>query len=40
MTVASLGLIEPLLRALETLGYKTPTRFRPKRFPQYWLVAT
>ena len=27
MTFASLGLIEPLLRSLETLGYQTPTAF-------------
>lgn len=33
MTFASLGLIEPLLRALETLGYQTPTPVQAKAIP-------
>lgn len=34
MTFASLGLIEPLLRALETLGYQTPTPVQTQAIPQ------
>ena len=33
MTFATLGLIEPLLRALETLGYKTPTPVQAQAIP-------
>jgi superfamily II DNA/RNA helicase len=33
MTFASLGLIEPLLRALETLGYQTPTPVQAQAIP-------
>jgi ATP-dependent RNA helicase RhlE len=33
MTFASLGLIDPLLRALDTLGYKTPTPVQAKAIP-------
>lgn len=33
MTFASLGLIEPLLRALEALGYQTPTPVQAKAIP-------
>jgi ATP-dependent RNA helicase RhlE len=33
MTFASLGLIEPLLRALETLGYQTPTPVQAQAVP-------
>ncbi|RRV06219.1 DEAD/DEAH box helicase [Pseudomonas sp. v388] len=33
MTFASLGLIEPLLRALETLGYQTPTPVQTQAIP-------
>ena len=33
MTFASLGLIEPLLRSLETLGYQTPTPVQAQAIP-------
>ncbi|WP_095109398.1 DEAD/DEAH box helicase [Pseudomonas sp. Irchel 3E20] len=33
MTFATLGLIEPLLRALETLGYQTPTPVQAQAIP-------
>ncbi|MFW0755703.1 DEAD/DEAH box helicase [Pseudomonas sp. H11T01] len=33
MTFATLGLIEPLLRALETLGYQTPTPVQTQAIP-------
>ncbi|MDB5842354.1 MAG: box helicase [Herminiimonas sp.] len=33
MTFASLGLIDPLLRALDTLGYKTPTPVQAQAIP-------
>ena len=33
MTFATLGLIEPLLRALEALGYQTPTPVQAKAIP-------
>ncbi|WP_236523811.1 DEAD/DEAH box helicase, partial [Pseudomonas syringae] len=33
MTFASLGLIEPLLRALEALGYQTPTPVQTQAIP-------
>jgi ATP-dependent RNA helicase RhlE len=33
MTFASLGLIEPLLRALESLGYQTPTPVQTQAIP-------
>jgi superfamily II DNA/RNA helicase len=33
MTFASLGLIDPLLRALETLGYQTPTPVQAQAVP-------
>ena len=33
MTFASLGLIDPLLRALETLGYQTPTPVQAQAIP-------
>ncbi|WP_260958259.1 DEAD/DEAH box helicase [Pseudomonas citri] len=33
MTFATLGLIEPLLRALETLGYQTPTPVQAQAMP-------
>ncbi|KAF1011758.1 MAG: ATP-dependent RNA helicase RhlE [Pseudomonas fluorescens] len=33
MTFATLGLIEPLLRALETLGYQTPTPVQAQAVP-------
>lgn len=33
MTFATLGLIEPLLRALETLGYQTPTPVQAEAMP-------
>ena len=33
MTFATLGLIEPLLRALEALGYKTPTPVQAQAIP-------
>ncbi|MHC8323848.1 DEAD/DEAH box helicase [Pseudomonas sp. GB2N2] len=33
MTFASLGLIEPLLRSLETLGYQTPTPVQAEAIP-------
>ncbi|KIQ60816.1 DEAD/DEAH box helicase [Pseudomonas fluorescens] len=33
MTFASLGLIEPLLRALDTLGYQTPTPVQAQAMP-------
>ena len=33
MTFASLGLIDPLLRALDNLGYKTPTPVQEKAIP-------
>ena len=33
MTFASLGLIDPLLRALETLGYQTPTPVQTQAIP-------
>jgi ATP-dependent RNA helicase RhlE len=33
MTFASLGLAAPLLQALETLGYKTPTPVQEKAIP-------
>jgi ATP-dependent RNA helicase RhlE len=33
MTFATLGLIEPLQRALETLGYQTPTPVQAKAIP-------
>ncbi len=33
MTFLSLGLIEPLLQALDTLGYKTPTPVQVQAIP-------
>ena len=33
MTFATLGLIEPLLRALEALGYQTPTPVQAQAIP-------
>lgn len=33
MTFATLGLIEPLLRSLETLGYQTPTPVQAQAIP-------
>src|SRR3546814_6989958 len=33
MTFATLGLIDPLLRALETLGYQTPTPVQAQAMP-------
>ncbi|MCK1786746.1 DEAD/DEAH box helicase, partial [Pseudomonas sp. TNT11] len=33
MTFATLGLIEPLQRALETLGYQTPTPVQAQAIP-------
>ena len=33
MTFASLGLIDPLLRALDTLGYHTPTPVQTQAIP-------
>lgn len=40
MTFAKLGLIEPLLRALERLDYNTPTPVQAQAIPAYWPAAT
>ncbi|HZV65591.1 MAG TPA: DEAD/DEAH box helicase, partial [Telluria sp.] len=33
MSFVSLGLIDPLLRSLETLGYRTPTPVQQQAIP-------
>jgi hypothetical protein len=40
MTFHALGLIDPLLRTLDTLGYRSLRRSRSKPFPPCWQAAT